>query len=97
MTYQPSLSLDVEKLRQEVRAKYREVATKPQQEFHFHHGRHLARFPNYPDELVDSLPASLVESFAGTGNPFNLGALNEGERVLDVGCGAGFDTLIANM
>ncbi len=88
-------SLDVTKLREEIRAKYHQVATSPGQEFHFHHGRHLARILHYPDELVDNLPSSLVESFAGTGNPFSLGPINEGERVLDVGCGAGFDALIA--
>lgn len=88
-------SLDIKKLRDEISAKYREVATSPEQEFHFHHGRHLARLLDYPDELMDNLPSSLVESFAGTGNPFSLGPINQGEQVLDVGCGAGFDALIA--
>ncbi len=88
-------SLDVKKLRDENSAKYREVATSPEREFHFHHGRHLAKILDYPAELVDGLPNSLVESFAGTGNPFSLGAVDEGEQVLDVGCGAGFDALIA--
>ncbi len=98
MAYKSSLpSLDVKKLRDEVRAKYHEVATNPEQEFHFHHGRHLARLLDYPDELVDNLPSSLVESFAGTGNPFSLGPVNEGEQVLDMGSGAGFDTIIAAM
>ncbi len=90
-------SLDVTKLRDEIKAKYHQVATSPEQEFHFHHGRHLARLLDYPDEMVDNLPGSLVESFAGTGNPFSLGPVNEGEQVLDVGCGAGFDALIAAM
>ncbi len=88
-------SLDVAKLRDEISAKYREVAASPEREFHFHHGRHLAKILDYADELVDNLPDSLVESFAGTGNPFSLGPVNEGEQVLDVGCGAGFDALIA--
>ncbi len=90
-------SLDVKKLRDEISAKYCQVATSPDQEFHFHHGRYLATLLDYPDELLDNLPSSVVESFAGTGNPFNLGPINEGEQVLDVGCGAGFDTLIAAM
>ncbi len=98
MTRQFSLpSLGVEKLRDEIKAKYCEVATSPKQEFHFHHGRYLAKLLGYPDELVDNLPDSLVESFAGTGNPFSLGTISEGERVLDVGSGAGFDALIAAM
>ncbi len=91
------LSLDVKKLRDEIRSKYHQVAKSPDNEFHFHHGRHLARLLDYPDELVDNLPGSLVESFAGTGNPFSLGPLNVGERVLDAGSGAGFDALIAAM
>ncbi len=90
-------SLDVAKLRDDIRSKYHQVATTPDQEFHFHHGRYLARILGYPDEVVDNLPDSLVESFAGTGNPFSLGPVNEGERVLDAGCGAGFDALIAAM
>jgi arsenite methyltransferase len=92
-----SPSLDVGKLRDEIRAKYGEVATRPDKEFHFHHGRYAATLLEYPDELLDNLPGSLIESFAGTGNPFSLGPINEGERVLDVGCGAGFDALIAAM
>ncbi len=96
MASQSSLpSLDVTKLREEISAKYREVATSPEQEFHFPFGREVARSLGYPDELVDNLPSSVVESFAGTGNPFSLGPLNEGERVLDAGSGAGFDALIA--
>jgi len=49
----------------------------------------------YPESLIDSLPTEFVESFAGTGNPFSMGDLKPGETVLDVGCGAGFDSLIA--
>lgn len=98
MVYQSSQpALDVKKLRDEIRAKYGEVATRPDKEFHFHHGRYAATLLDYPEELLDNLPGSLIESFAGTGNPFNLGPINEGERVLDVGCGAGFDALIAAM
>ena len=49
----------------------------------------------YPEAWLDSLPSSTVESFAGTGNPFSLGEINPGERVVDIGSGAGFDSLIA--
>src|SRR3712207_320999 len=49
----------------------------------------------YADEWLEGIPESSIESFAGTGNPFSLGELRPGERVVDVGCGAGMDTLIA--
>ncbi len=90
-------SVDITKLRDEIKAKYHQVATKPEQEFNFPVGREVARSLGYPDELVDKLPNSVVESFAGTGNLFSLGPLDEAEQVLDAGCGAGFDTLIAAM
>ena len=73
MVSQSSPSVDVLKLRQEIKVKYREVAAQPEHEFHFHHGRPLAKLLGYPGEMVDNLPDSVVESFAGTGNPFSLG------------------------
>ena len=87
--------VDREVLRGQIQAKYTDVATDPEQGFHFHTGRPLARMLGYEQADVDWLPTSTVESFAGTGNPFSLGALKPGESVLDIGCGAGFDTLLA--
>lgn len=87
--------VDADALRGQIRDKYTEVALTPDMGFHFHTGRPLARMLAYDDAIVDSLPAGAVESFAGTGNPFSLGGLHPGETVLDIGCGAGFDTLIA--
>lgn len=75
--------------------KYTEVAANPNRTFHFHHGRPLAQMLGYPMDLVDVLPPKAVESFAGVGNPFSLGAIHPGETVLDVGSGGGFDCLIA--
>jgi arsenite methyltransferase len=63
--------------------------------FHFHTGRPLARILGYPDEWLVDIPERAVESFAGTGNPFSLGQIFPGERVVDVGSGSGFDSLIA--
>ena len=84
-----------DELRQRISEKYREVATNPELGFHFHTGRPLARMLAYADALVDQLPAGTVDSFAGTGNPFLFGELHQGETVVDIGCGAGLDTLIA--
>ena len=89
------LAVDVDALRAEVREKYREVAEDPNRSFHFHTGRGLAARLGYDQAAVDALPDRAVESFAGVGNPFSLRTLVAGERVVDVGSGAGFDTFIA--
>jgi SAM-dependent methyltransferase len=89
------LVVDPEELREQVREKYREVALRPDASFHFHTGRPLAARLGYETAAVDALPDRAVESFAGVGNPFSLRRLEEGERVVDVGSGAGFDSFIA--
>jgi SAM-dependent methyltransferase len=88
-------AVDVEALRCQIQDKYSAVAKSPELGFHFHTGRPLARMLGYPDDVVAELPPGTVDSFAGTGNPFSVGDLLQGETVLDIGCGAGFDTLIA--
>lgn len=88
-------NLDREELRRRVAEKYRNVALNPELGFHFHNGAPLARMSGYPEDVISALPPANVESFAGTGNPFLFGDLHPGEHVVDVGCGAGFDTLIA--
>jgi SAM-dependent methyltransferase len=89
------LLVDPEALREQVRDKYREVAVDPHRNFHFHTGRPLAARLGYDQAAVAALPDRAVESFAGVGNPFALRRLQPGERVVDVGSGAGFDTFIA--
>lgn len=87
--------IDSDRLRREVRSKYRDVALQPGRVVDFHTGRRLAERLGYPNPIVDALPDRAVESFAGIGNPFALRPLRPGENVLDVGCGAGFDAFIA--
>jgi arsenite methyltransferase len=87
--------LDVGQLRQAIRDEYALVASEPERGFHFHTGRRLAGILEYEEEWLDSIPESTIASFAGTGNPFAVGRLQPGEHVVDVGCGAGIDSLIA--
>jgi SAM-dependent methyltransferase len=89
------LGLDMGELRAAIQDEYAAVANVPEQGFHFHTGRPLAKMLGYPDAQLDGIPETSLESFAGTGNPFSMGALRPGERVGDVGSGAGFDSLIA--
>ena len=87
--------VDQAQLRTSIREKYTAVARTPEIGFHFHTGRPLSVMLGYDPAEVDRLPQTTIDSFAGTGNPFSVGQLNPGETVLDIGCGAGFDTLIA--
>ena len=87
--------IDRKVLRSAVQKEYAEVADHPEKGYHFHTGRPLAQMLNYDEALLDGVPETALASFAGTGNPFSLGEPQPGERVVDVGSGAGFDSLIA--
>ncbi len=89
------LGLDLDELRQAISKEYEAVAKNPEQGFHFHTGRRLTRILGYADEWLEGIPESSIESFAGTGNPFSIGEISLGERVVDIGCGAGIDSLVA--
>jgi arsenite methyltransferase len=89
------MTVDVDELRDEIRTKYSAVVEDPHGDFHFHTGRFLAAHLGYDTDLVDSLPDAAVESFAGVANPFGLRDLEPGEKVVDLGSGAGFDTFLA--
>ena len=89
--------VDPETLREQVKEKYREVAMNPRGNFHFHTGRPLAARLGYDESVIASFPESAVESFAGVANPFSLRSLSEGERVVDLGSGGGFDCFVASM
>jgi SAM-dependent methyltransferase len=86
--------VDVQLLKTEIRKTYASVSESPETEFIFPTGRAWAEDLGYPTELA-RVPDATVESFAGVANPFSLGVLERGERVLDLGSGAGTDSLIA--
>lgn len=76
---------------------YTDVASQPSRQFHFPTGRPACLFVGYPKEQLDAIPETAVESFAGVGYPFAIGAIQTGDRVLDIGAGSGTDVLIASM
>ena len=76
---------------------YGDVATQPGRTFHFPTGRLACLFVGYPADLLDRIPAAATESFAGVGYPFAIGAIREGDTVLDIGSGSGTDVLIASI
>jgi SAM-dependent methyltransferase len=87
--------LDTELLKQEVKKTYARVSEEPGEDFIFPTGRAWAEDLGYPGDLLGRVPDSAAESFAGVANPFALGSLGRGERVLDVGSGAGMDSFVA--
>lgn len=89
------VELDREELRHAIREEYALVADEPDHGFHFITGLPLAQKLGYDEALVKKVPQRSIESFAGTGNPFSLGPIHPGDHVVDVGSGAGTDSLIA--
>ncbi len=87
--------VDVDRLRGEIQDKYGEVAREPTGEYHFHTGADALDHLGYPSDLVDGLPDHAVQAFSGVANVFHWGLPEPGERVVDVGSGAGTDCLIA--
>jgi SAM-dependent methyltransferase len=87
--------VDVDVLRREIQHTYTEVSTDQDQEFIFPTGRAWAEELGYPQPELARVPDATAESFAGVANPFSLGRVEPGEVVLDLGCGAGTDLLIA--
>jgi SAM-dependent methyltransferase len=88
------IPVDVDVLRDEIQKTYTEVSTEPDREFIFPTGRAWAKDLGYPPELA-RVPEETVRSFAGVANPFSLGRVERGQVVLDLGCGAGTDLLVA--
>jgi len=88
-------NLAVRILRDEIQKEYTAVACTPDRGFHFNTGQRAADIVGYERPWTAPIPSDVLESFAGTGNPFSLGLLSRGEQVVDVGSGAGTDSLIA--
>jgi SAM-dependent methyltransferase len=88
------VQIDVSVLKDEIRKTYASVSQEPEKDFVFPTGRGWAEDLGYPEELA-KVPERAAESFAGVANPFSLGRLEPGERVLDLGSGAGTDSLVA--
>lgn len=89
------VGVDVDLLKREIRKTYASVSQEPDRDYIFPTGRAWAEELDYPAEELARVPESAVASFAGVANPFSLGALVADEQVLDVGSGAGTDSLVA--
>jgi arsenite methyltransferase len=89
------IPVDVEVLRDEIRKTYTDVSTEHEQDFIFPTGRAWAQDLGYPEPELSRVPDATVDSFAGVANHWTLGRIDPGSVVLDLGCGAGTDLLIA--
>src|SRR5712691_11069440 len=88
------IEIDVDLLKREIKKTYATLSQEPEKDFVFPTGRAWAEDLDYPPELAN-VPDGAAGSFAGVANPFSLGRLEQGERVADLGCGAGTDSLVA--
>ena len=88
---------DRKKIHKAIRKKYKKVAQNPTSLFKYPTGRAGLDALQYPSELINGLPDAVTDSYCGVGNPFALGSFNQGEAVLDIGCGAGVDAIFAAM
>ena len=86
-----------ERITEGINQKYAKVAINPEGNFRYPTGRAGLEGQKYDPEIINSLPDDVVASYCGVGNPFLLGEIHEGDAVLDIGCGAGVDTLVAAM
>jgi arsenite methyltransferase len=89
------VDIDIEVLKCEIKKTYARVSQEPEEDFIFPTGRAWILDLDYPPDLVARVPEAAAESFAGVANPFALGTLERGEAVLDIGSGAGSDSLVA--
>ena len=88
-------SKDKKRIERSILGKYAKVAISPENLFKYPTGLAGLKALNYDPEIIQALPVAVSASYCGVGNPFTLGQLGEGEAVLDIGCGAGVDTIVA--
>jgi SAM-dependent methyltransferase len=86
---------DREQINAGIREKYNKVAVTPEGQFKYPTRRDGLEGLHYNDKLIANLPNAVADSFSGVGNPFSLGKISQGEQILDIGCGAGVDTILA--
>lgn len=89
------MSESADRIKAMIEERFIKVALDPAGERKFPVGPESARRLGYDPAEIDALPPRATESFAGVGNPLALGELRAGEVVLDLGCGAGMDSLLA--
>jgi SAM-dependent methyltransferase len=83
------------RIQEGINEKYKRVAISPEGDFNYPTGRAGLEGQKYDPEVLRALPKDVLASYCGVGNPFSLGPVKKGEAVLDIGCGAGVDTLVA--
>ncbi len=86
---------ETKRIREGIKEKYRRVAISPEGNFNYPTGQAGLEWQKYNPRVLRKLPYDVLASYCGVGNPFSLGSINRGETVLDIGCGAGVDTLVA--
>ncbi len=86
---------DLKKIEAGINEKYANVAKSPEGQFKYPTGKKGLEALQYDNTLIDKLPDIVASSYCGVGNPFSLGKINRGEQILDIGCGAGVDTILA--
>ncbi|HJN11115.1 MAG: methyltransferase domain-containing protein [Planctomycetota bacterium] len=89
------MTLQDSEIKRQIRGRFANVARSPESEHVFPVGPDSAKQLGYDADEIDGLPAEVTESFSGVGNPLSLGELAPSQTVLDLGSGAGLDSILA--